>query len=83
LAAYIHICICQDLAKHLREQLYQAPVSKHFLASAIVSGFGWGSTFIEAGGGQEGGRGWGFVKGKLGRGIPFGTYINKITNKKR
>jgi hypothetical protein len=28
------------LAKPLRRQLYQVPVSKHFLASAIVSGFG-------------------------------------------
>ena len=51
LAAYICICIGQALAKPLREQLYQAPVSKCFLASAIVSGFGvymrwisrWGS----------------------------------------
>jgi hypothetical protein len=36
----IHICICQALAEPLRRQLYQVPVSKHFLASAIVSGFG-------------------------------------------
>jgi hypothetical protein len=27
-------------AEPLRRQLYQAPVSKHFLASTIVSGFG-------------------------------------------
>ena len=40
LAVSIHICIGQDLAEPLRRQLYQAPVSKHFLASAIVSGFG-------------------------------------------
>ena len=40
LAASIHICIGQDLAKPLRRKLYQAPVSKHFLAPAIVSGFG-------------------------------------------
>ena len=32
--------ICQTLAEPLRRQLYQAPVSKHFLAYAIVSGFG-------------------------------------------
>jgi hypothetical protein len=32
--------ICQALAESLRRQLYQAPVSKHFLASTIVSGFG-------------------------------------------
>jgi hypothetical protein len=30
----------QALAEPLRRQLYQAPFSKHFLASAIVSGFG-------------------------------------------
>jgi hypothetical protein len=40
LAVYISICIGQDLADPLRRQLYQAPVSKHFLASAIVSGLG-------------------------------------------
>jgi hypothetical protein len=34
------ICIGQDLAEPLRRQLYQAPVSKYFLASAIVSWFG-------------------------------------------
>jgi hypothetical protein len=38
-AVSIHICIGQDLTEPLRRQLYQAPVSKHFLASAIVSGF--------------------------------------------
>jgi len=40
LAASIHLCVCQALAKPLRGQLYQAPVSIHFLASAIVTGFG-------------------------------------------
>ena len=40
LAVSICLCICQALAEPLRRQLYQAPVSKHFLASAIVSGFG-------------------------------------------
>ena len=40
LAASICLCICQALAESLRRQLYQAPVSKHFLASTIVSGFG-------------------------------------------
>jgi hypothetical protein len=35
-----HFCICQALAEPLRRQLYQAPVSKVLLASAIVSGFG-------------------------------------------
>jgi hypothetical protein len=38
LATRIHIFIGQDLAEPLRRQLYWAPVSKHFLASAIVSG---------------------------------------------
>jgi hypothetical protein len=35
----VGICICtgQALAEPLRRQLYQAPVSKHFLASAKVS----------------------------------------------
>jgi hypothetical protein len=40
LAESIHLCICQALAETLRRQLYQAPVSKHLLASARVSGFG-------------------------------------------
>ena len=40
MAVSIHFCICQALAEPLRRQLYQAPVSKHFLASTIVSGFG-------------------------------------------
>jgi hypothetical protein len=39
LAARIHIYIGQALAEPLRRPLYQAPVSKHFLASAIVNGF--------------------------------------------
>jgi hypothetical protein len=34
------MCIGQDLAESLRRQLYQAPVTKHFLASEVVSGFG-------------------------------------------
>ena len=32
-------CICQALEEPLRRQLYQAPVSKHLLASTIVSEF--------------------------------------------
>jgi hypothetical protein len=40
LAACLLSCIGQALAKPLRGQLYQAPVSKRFLASVIVSGFG-------------------------------------------
>jgi hypothetical protein len=39
LAIIIIICICWALAEPLRGQLYQVPVSKHFLASRIVSGF--------------------------------------------
>ena len=39
LAVSIHFCICQALAEPLRGQLYQTPVSKHLLASTIVSGF--------------------------------------------
>ena len=40
LAESVHLCVCQALAETLRRQLYQAPVSKHLLASTIVSGFG-------------------------------------------
>ena len=40
LAASIHICICKALAEPHRRYPYHTPVSKHFLASAIVSGFG-------------------------------------------
>jgi hypothetical protein len=36
----IHLFICQELAEPLRRKLYQAPVSKHLLASTILSGFG-------------------------------------------
>jgi hypothetical protein len=36
----IHFCISQTLAEPHRRQLYQAPVNKILLASAIVSGFG-------------------------------------------
>ena len=39
LAESIHLCICQALAEPLKRQLYQTPVSKHLLASTIVSGF--------------------------------------------
>jgi hypothetical protein len=39
LAALICLCIVQAVAEPLRGQLYETPVSKHFLASAIVSGF--------------------------------------------
>ena len=35
-----HPPLYQALAQPLRRQLYQAPVSKHFLAFTIVSGFG-------------------------------------------
>jgi hypothetical protein len=39
LAESICLSICQTLAESLRIQLYQAPVSKPFLASTIVSAF--------------------------------------------
>ena len=39
LSVSIHLCICQALPEPLRRQLYQAPLSKHFLASTIVSEF--------------------------------------------
>jgi hypothetical protein len=35
-----HFCICQALEEPLRRQLYQVPVCKLLLESAIVSGFG-------------------------------------------
>jgi len=40
LAASILICISRALVEPLRRHPYQAPVSKHFLVSAIVAGFG-------------------------------------------
>jgi hypothetical protein len=40
MAVSIHFCISQALAEPLRRQLYQAPVNKLLLTSAIVSGFG-------------------------------------------
>ena len=40
LSENIPLCIYQALAEPLRRQLYQAPVSKHLLASTIVSGLG-------------------------------------------
>jgi hypothetical protein len=40
LAASILLYICQALAEPLKRQLYQAPVSMHFLASTIVSALG-------------------------------------------
>ena len=55
LAVRIYLCICQALVEPLRRQLYQPPVSKHYLASPIVSGFGnciwdgsprWGSLWM-------------------------------------
>ena len=40
LAESTHLCICQVLAEPLRRQLNQASVSKHLLASTIVSVYG-------------------------------------------
>jgi hypothetical protein len=40
LAESICLCICQTLTEPFRRQVYQAPVSKHFLASTIMSVFG-------------------------------------------
>jgi hypothetical protein len=39
MAVSIPFCICQALTEPLRGQLYQAPASKHLLASTIVPGF--------------------------------------------
>jgi len=40
LAARICFCVCHAVAEPLRRQLYQAPVSMHFLASPVVTRFG-------------------------------------------
>ena len=40
LSVYILICFGPPLVEHLRGQIYMAPISKPFLATAIVSGFG-------------------------------------------
>jgi hypothetical protein len=53
----LHICISQALAEPLRRQLYQAPVTKHLLASTIVSGFGGCSWLGSPGGTVSGGAG--------------------------
>jgi hypothetical protein len=39
LSTSIPLCICQALAEPLSRQLYLGPVSMHFLASTIMSGF--------------------------------------------
>jgi hypothetical protein len=39
LAMNIHLCICKALGVPLRRQLYQSPLSKHFLTSTRVSNF--------------------------------------------
>ena len=58
----IHFCICQALAEPLRRQLYQAPVSRLLLASAIVSGFG-GCLWDGSPGGAV--SGWSFLQSLL------------------
>jgi hypothetical protein len=40
MAVNIYFCICQALAEPFRRQVYQAPDSKLWLASTIMSGFG-------------------------------------------
>ena len=40
IAVSLHFCIFQAWVEPLRRQLYQVLVSKHLLASIIVSGFG-------------------------------------------
>jgi hypothetical protein len=58
----IHFCICKALAEPLRRQLYQAPVSRFLLASAIVSGFG-GCLWDGSPGGAV--SGWSFLQSLL------------------
>jgi len=47
-ATSIRLCICPALAETLKRQLYQAPVSMHFLASSVLSRFG-GCVYIWTG----------------------------------
>ena len=58
----IHFCIRQALTDPLRRQLYQSPVSKLLLASAIVSGFG-GCLWDGSPGGAV--SGWSFLQSLL------------------
>ena len=62
LAMRIHLCISQALVEPLRRQLYQALVSKHFLASTIVSGFGECVWDVSSGGTVSG---WPFLQSLL------------------
>jgi hypothetical protein len=58
----IYFSICQALAEPLRRQLYQAPVSKLFLATTIVSGFG---VFLWDGSAGRADSGWSFLQSLL------------------
>jgi hypothetical protein len=58
----IHFCICQALAEPLRRPLYQVPVSKIVLTSAIVSEFG-GCLWDGSPGGAV--SGWSFIPSLL------------------
>jgi len=58
----IRLCICQALAEPLRRQLYRAPVSTHFLASAMLSGFD-GCVWAGSPGGSV--SGWSFLQSLL------------------
>jgi hypothetical protein len=57
----IHFCICQALEEPLRRQLYQAPVSKHLLASTTV-GFDYCTWNRSPGGAVSG---WSFIQSGL------------------
>ena len=58
LSESIHLCICQTVVEPLRRQPYPAPVSKHLLASTMVSGF-CGSLWDGSPGGEV--SGWPFL----------------------
>jgi hypothetical protein len=62
LAVSIHLCICLALVEPLMIQLYQAPVSKHLLASTMMYGFGisirHGSPWVSV-------SGWSFLRSLL------------------
>jgi len=64
-AATICLCICHALAESLRRQLYQTPVTMHFLASSILSRFCGYIYYIWAGSPGGAGSEWPFLQSLL------------------
>jgi hypothetical protein len=48
LTVNICLCICQALAEPLRRQLYEVPVSKHFLTFKIVPEYGMDAQVVQS-----------------------------------